>query len=54
MADEQGLIVSDPSSGTICFVHDVIQQAAYSLIAENARAPLHLHIGRALLDMATK
>jgi PAS domain S-box-containing protein len=30
------------------FVHDRVQEAAYSLIPEEARAPIHLRIGRAL------
>jgi PAS domain S-box-containing protein len=35
------------------FLHDRIQQAAYSLIAEEHRAEFHLRIGRALLDSMT-
>jgi PAS domain S-box-containing protein len=31
------------------FAHDRIQQAAYSLIADEQRATIHLHIGRTLL-----
>ncbi len=54
MASEQGLVVYEPSTlctttgGTVTFVHDVIQQAAYSLISDPDRAAMHLHIGRAL------
>jgi PAS domain S-box-containing protein len=35
------------------FLHDRIQQAAYSLIAEEQRADVHLRIGRALLASMT-
>ena len=35
--------------GEYRFVHDRVQEAAYSLIPEEERAPLHLRIGRALL-----
>jgi PAS domain S-box-containing protein len=31
------------------FVHDRVQEAAYSLIPEDARAPIHLRIGRVLV-----
>lgn len=49
IASDQGLIAYDRPSRTVTFVHDVIQQAAYSLIeSEHDRASLHLHIGRAL------
>jgi PAS domain S-box-containing protein len=35
------------------FLHDRIQQAAYTLIPEEQRAEVHLHIGRALLASMT-
>jgi PAS domain S-box-containing protein len=34
--------------GSYRFVHDRVQEAAYSLIPKDARAPVHLHIGRLL------
>jgi PAS domain S-box-containing protein len=34
--------------GSYRFVHDRVQEAAYSLIPKGARAPVHLHIGRLL------
>ncbi len=42
-----GLVLHQAS--TIRFLHDRIQQAAYSLIPEEQRAGLHLRIGRVLL-----
>ncbi|THD56728.1 AAA family ATPase, partial [Phenylobacterium sp.] len=43
-----GLIVLQ--SDAYAFLHDQIQQAAYSLIPEDRRAGFHLRLGRALLD----
>jgi PAS domain S-box-containing protein len=38
-----------PEGGSYKFLHDRIQQAAYSLIPEESRPEVHLHLGRALL-----
>ncbi len=38
-----------PSGSTFRFLHDRVQQAAYSLIPQAELAPLHLRIGRLLL-----
>jgi PAS domain S-box-containing protein len=38
----------DPGARSYKFIHDRIQEAAYALIAENARAEAHLTIGRLL------
>ncbi|MGF6755724.1 PAS domain S-box protein [Paraburkholderia sp. GAS42] len=43
-----GLIACTEQS--CCFVHDRVQEAAYSLIPEEARAQIHLRIGRVLAD----
>jgi len=47
-AVDAGLIVRQ--GGAYSFLHDRIQQAAYSLIPEGQRAEAHLRLGRALLD----
>ena len=46
-----GLVLRQESAYT--FLHDRIQQAAYSLIQEERRADVHLRIGRALLANMT-
>ncbi|MBX4995003.1 PAS domain S-box-containing protein [Rhizobium binae] len=40
-------------AGTYRFVHDRVQEAAYSLIPEDRRGELHLHIGRLLAANTT-
>lgn len=40
----------DAAASRYRFVHDRVQQAAYSLISEDERLPLHLKIGRLALD----
>ncbi len=47
-----GLIFRE--DGAYRFLHDRIQQAAYSLIPDGQRADLHLRIGRALLASKTE
>ena len=42
-----------PGETSYKFLHDRIQQAAYSLIPEDRRAEVHLHIGRVLLASMT-
>jgi predicted ATPase len=42
---DQGLINFDAINGTGQFLHDRIQEAAYSLIPESKRAAMHLEIG---------
>ena len=46
-----GLVVRE--NGAYRFLHDRIQQAAYSLIADEQRCDIHLRIGRALLASMT-
>ena len=46
-AVRSGLVIR--SEGTYAFQHDRIQEAAYSLVPEDARAEAHLRIGRLLL-----
>src|SRR6202166_1793614 len=50
-AAHTGLIVR--LEGCYAFLHDRIQEAAYALIREGARAGVHLRIGRALLASMT-
>ena len=37
-------------SGSFKFLHDRVQQAAYALIAQKERKPVHLQIGQTLLE----
>ncbi len=48
-AFREGLLVADAEPGKYRFVHDRIQQAAYSLLSEPQREELHLRIGRVLV-----
>jgi PAS domain S-box-containing protein len=40
-------------AGSYTLVHDRVQEAAYALVPEEARAEVHLHIGRVLLGSMT-
>jgi PAS domain S-box-containing protein len=40
-------------AGSYTFVHDRVQEAAYALVPEEARAEVHLRIGRVLLESMT-
>src|SRR6202011_3000084 len=40
-------------AGSYTFVHDRVQEAAYALVPEEARAEVHLRIGRVLLASMT-
>ena len=48
----EGIIV--PTEEGYKFVHDRIQQSAYSLIPESDKAATHLKIGRLLLENTSK
>ena len=41
---------ADEETARYRFLHDRVQQAAYSLISETERKPVHLQIGRQLLE----
>jgi len=49
LAVQKELLVFDTQAGKYKFVHDRIQQAAYSLIPESERPMFHLAVGRNLL-----
>ncbi len=46
--DAVRLELVERSEGTYKFIHDRVQEAAYSLIPERLRAEAHLHVGRLL------
>ena len=48
--EEELVSATDQFAGTYRFVHDRVQQAAYSLSSEDERAALHLAFGRILLQ----
>lgn len=49
-AMDAGLIVAD--NGSLAFIHDRVHEAAYALVPADARASVHLRIGRMLLSLA--
>jgi predicted ATPase len=51
LAEERGLVEVNRDSAKGCFVHDKVQQAAYSLIPEKDRPAFHLNIGRKIFPI---
>ncbi len=51
LAEERGLVIVSSDFGNARFVHDKVQQAAYSLIPEQERAEFHLNIGRKIFPI---
>lgn len=51
LADEKGLVIVNDDFANARFVHDKVQQAAYSLIPEQDRAAFHLNIGRKIFPI---
>jgi len=47
---KEGFICYSPDKGHYVFVHDRIQEAAYSLVPDKQKAALHLRIGRKALE----